>query len=430
MAIQFPCSRCGTPIEVGDEYAGGRCECPNCNASVTIPGPAGEQPQPVEPSAVPPPPMPRMSPPTETQHIPPADPGRKGWATAALICGVLGFCLPPLGLVAIVCGIVALVKINRDPKQFGGKGLAIAGISTGAVAQVMLVIYALIFAIMLPSLARARELAKRSVCAANLKGMGVGFYTYANENNNAWPDFFDSSDESAPPGGIDYTGAIGSYRGKAGNPTAGDILNMNPRPGRISTTRELWTLIRMQISSPKPFVCPSSTDMPNADANPMDYWDFGQGDITGPASPAQVKQGWSQVSYGYQVPFGKLGRPSSERDPRMVLAADKGPFGAAIDGGLPAPPPINVGLNAPPDDWRTWNSPNHGGQGDGEGQNALFADAHVGWVAKPTAGLNGDNIYTQWTNQGAQESDRSAGNPPTPGGKQTPADDKDTLIYP
>ena len=52
---------------------------------------------------------------------------------------------------------------------------------------VVVAIIALLISILLPSLARARELSKRAVCAANMKGMGTGFYTYANENNEMWP---------------------------------------------------------------------------------------------------------------------------------------------------------------------------------------------------------------------------------------------------
>jgi prepilin-type processing-associated H-X9-DG protein len=184
----------------------------------------------------------------------------------------------------------------------------------------------------------------------------------------------------------------------------------------------------MQISTPKSLVCPSSEDQPNMDVSPQAYWDFGVGDITGPANPGQVRQGWNQVSYGYQVPFGKHGRPSSDCDLRMPLAADKGPFGAALDAGLPNPPLITGHTFASPEQWRPWNSPNHGGQGRGEGQNVLFADGHVDWASKPIVGVGNDNIYTQWS--GTEELARVQGNRPTAGGKQTPAGNTDALIYP
>lgn len=47
--------------------------------------------------------------------------------TLGLLC--LGFVAAPI---AVGLGIVALVQIKNNPAQSGGKGLAIAGIATGA----------------------------------------------------------------------------------------------------------------------------------------------------------------------------------------------------------------------------------------------------------------------------------------------------------
>ncbi len=433
MAIQFHCTHCGALIEVDDQYAGGQCQCPACNSMAAIPQPAGTTPagtaggQPTPP----PTPMPRMSPPTEAgTMLPPAEPGKKGWAVAALVCAIPGLLCFPFGALAILFAIVALAKASNSPRTQGGKGLAVSAIVISCVGFALVFFYAILAAVLLPSFSRSQELSKRTVCAANLRAMGTGFYTYANENNDNWPSPFDAEGELIPPGGVDYVGAIGSYRGKSGDPDAGDITRMDPIPDKVSTTRGLWVLIRLYISAPKSFTCPSSTDAANADANLSDYWDFGVGDITGPATAYQANQGWSQVSYGYQVPFGKKGRPSSNCDLRMPLAADKGPFGAALDGGTLAPPVITADQNDDPDTWKTWNSPNHGGQMVGEGQNVLFADTHVEWTNNLATGLENDNIYTQWSGDGTNVLDRVQGNPPTAGGRQTPAGDTDTLIYP
>ncbi len=45
-------------------------------------------------------------------------------------------------------------------------------------------------ATLLPSLAKARELSKRSVCAANLKGIGAAIHTYASTNESRFPPDF------------------------------------------------------------------------------------------------------------------------------------------------------------------------------------------------------------------------------------------------
>ena len=45
------------------------------------------------------------------------------------------------------------------------------------------------------------------------------------------------------------------------------------------------------------------------------------------------QNGYEESSYGYQVPYGEYGKPHWDVDPQMPLAADKGPYGAAIEGG-------------------------------------------------------------------------------------------------
>lgn len=109
-----------------------------------------------------------------------------GLAVAALVCGILGFCFLPLGLVGLILGIIAVVRASRDPSRHGGKGMAIGGICTGGLSLVF--VGPLMVAILLPSLARAREHAKRVVCKVNMQGLGMAMLSYAAENNNVFPD--------------------------------------------------------------------------------------------------------------------------------------------------------------------------------------------------------------------------------------------------
>ena len=133
-----------------------------------------------------------VPPPLETAPVslgysPPAQTGSSGLAIAALVLGVCGF-IPVVGiltaLVGIVLGIIVLAK-HRP-----GKGLAIGGIASGAVS--LLVIHALMVSILVPSLSRARGLAKRAVCAANLHQFGVAVQAYMFDNEETAPPDLDT----------------------------------------------------------------------------------------------------------------------------------------------------------------------------------------------------------------------------------------------
>jgi hypothetical protein len=292
---------------------------------------------------------------------------------------------------------------------------------------VALGVLGLLVAIVLPILSRMRENARKTLCASNLKGIGTGCCIHINIDDVPWyPQTPHRPAEETLTGFVDYTQAIGSYRGRSDDPQAGDTALMSPYPNKLSTSRNLWTLIRAQGFDTKYFVCPSSDDEPNSEANPKTYWDFGEGDITGPVTTDQAAKLWHQISYGYQIPYGKLGQPSIDLDSRMGLIADKGPYGAAIDAGHAAPPPIVEAPTTPEGDWQRWNSPNHGGQG----QNVLYPDGHSEFWRGPGAGVDHDDIYTQQSGDGSRLLDRLHGSPPTLAGRQTPASQTDSFIYP
>jgi len=308
---------------------------------------------------------------------------------------------------------------------------------------VVVAIIALLISILLPSLARARELAKRTTCAANMSGIGKGLHTYASDGNQGMPiaAAAAATDSTGAVGQTTYVRMIGSKRGSSNNPSLGETYPPAGTSGtsQISTARNLWTLIRSGGSTPGSFVCPSSEDNKNDEDNPQDYWDFGKGDSTAEGTlgngqgsgTAAAAFGWKQVSYGYQVPYGQFGKPSAEGDQRAVLSADKGPYGVFLDAAQGSDPqdPINVTSTSSPDDWRKYNSPNHGGIGDGEGQNVLFADSHADWANKPTAGPALDNIYTQWGAPNTTDPlQRIRGKRPQT--NQTPYANTDGLIYP
>jgi prepilin-type N-terminal cleavage/methylation domain-containing protein/prepilin-type processing-associated H-X9-DG protein len=261
---------------------------------------------------------------------------------------------------------------------------------------VVIAIIALLISILLPSLSRARELSKRLVCASNIKGIGTSAKIYANDNFEKW---------MIPPfkaGAINTTGV--EYRNMDGttadwntqmapaevgwereNPTTSETP-AEPTGGSAScsVTRAFWMLVRSGDITVQQFICPSSADEQDDTENLEMYYDF---------------IGYRGVSYGYQVPFGPRDtQPREGLDNRMILSADKGPYY------LDVIPDWNTGINGrvdtedSPKAWRQFNSTNHGGRGNGEGQNCLYADGHASFQRTPAVGIDNDNIYTLMDN--------------------------------
>jgi prepilin-type processing-associated H-X9-DG protein len=115
-----------------------------------------------------------------------------GLAIASLVLGILALvttCIligPLLGIVGLILGIIALNQIGKPGKPAGGKGMAVAGIVT-SVMSFLLVLLMLMLAIMLPALSRAREMANRFACSANMRGITQTMFLYSNNNDDQFP---------------------------------------------------------------------------------------------------------------------------------------------------------------------------------------------------------------------------------------------------
>jgi prepilin-type N-terminal cleavage/methylation domain-containing protein/prepilin-type processing-associated H-X9-DG protein len=310
---------------------------------------------------------------------------------------------------------------------------------------VVIAIIALLISILLPSLSRARELSKRLVCASNIKGVGTSCKIYANENQEKWPippfkqsaidnggiRYLGNSENdqwpsNVAPGNIGYNREFESY-----SEVGRDISRASTA---ISTTRAYWMLVRTGDVTVKQYICPSSGDNEDPTENLALYYDF---------------TGYRNISYGYQVPYGPRDtQPREGMDNRQPLAADKGPFYASQTN-----PPTwrdandrELTVDSSPESWAQYNSPNHGGRGQGEGQNVLYADGHASFLRTPLGGIDSDNIYTVILNEwddvrklnlihGSTPHEYGANQPPYPGQEAVGTgagaySSTDTLIYP
>ncbi len=277
---------------------------------------------------------------------------------------------------------------------------------------VVIGIIALLVSILMPALSRAKELAKRTVCSANLKGIGNAAVIYMNENRGmamkAWKVNLTSGNTGFGSGlynqsgygeGPDDTRKRFAMANGAGVQTAGMCLYM---------------LVKYADVTPESFVCPSASgakpmNLQNAmlvgdSNNPVDdwtdLWDF----------DAAVN-----LSYSYNDPWN---RPLDDTSgSSMVMAADKNPIFDDMDannkivmginagsGDYPAPKGFKTPKDGKPADW-DWsvldpgessttilpgNSLNH----TTEVQQVLFADGHVKSANNPCVGVSEDNIYT------------------------------------
>lgn len=89
------------------------------------------------------------SPPATSPVYPvvPASPPTSGLAIASLVCGLVGLlsCTFITGLGAVVCGHLALNRINASPTTVGGKTLAVVGLATGYISLIILAVFVIAF---------------------------------------------------------------------------------------------------------------------------------------------------------------------------------------------------------------------------------------------------------------------------------------------
>lgn len=101
--------------------------------------------------------------------------------TAGVVTGALLVLLTIPG--SIASGVAAIVKANRMPKTYGGKGIAIAGVAISCVA---LLTVPLIAAIAIPNLMAARRAANEGTAVAAMQRIGSAQLVYAKDVGNGY----------------------------------------------------------------------------------------------------------------------------------------------------------------------------------------------------------------------------------------------------
>jgi prepilin-type N-terminal cleavage/methylation domain-containing protein len=243
---------------------------------------------------------------------------------------------------------------------------------------VVIAIIALLMGILMPALARVRQVAFRMVCGTNLSGIGKAMLIYAN----------DYDDEFPRAGGRNSTWAGKIPMWLADNRFTAYGLNPDGSGGVGTITSSFYLLVKYAEVTPKSFVCKSdsgTTEFKPAEYNAgnrelIDLWDFG---------PEAV----NHCSYSYHMPFGLYALTTSS-EPGMAVAADRNPFidspAAEAQGKIDRWPGFN------PEGGKEIIQIGNALAHQEDGQNVLFMDSHVSFEKTPFCGVNEDNIYTFW----------------------------------
>ncbi len=326
---------------------------------------------------------------------------------------------------------------------------------------VVVAIIALLIAILLPSLARAREQAKRSTCASNMKQIYTAMYEYSGDNKGVFPKVGVKNSGGnlqttvqliVLDSGLPATSWVNTMNG-ATDPVVPDLNTVdNAPPGNVyfGVANNMWQLVRGDFAEANIFRCPSDPDNKN--------WEFDMEDISGGSGGSGPEyfwsfpfKGWStgihsELSYSFIQPWSlfSTGKRSGdvwgpETDARVVLGADQNNGGKDNDYNNYNPTYRESGGGKPiyGNMKKYVNSKNHGG----DGQNVMYGDGHVNFERSAYVGVNGDNIYTSraQTDNGVTEATEDPDDVPeetggslriTPANITANSDNYDTVLIP
>lgn len=254
---------------------------------------------------------------------------------------------------------------------------------------VVISIIALLMAILMPALAKVKQLAHRMVCGTNLSGIGKSMIMYSTDNHEEYP--------IAGPPPSKYYGTWGTTYGWQSQDRTKVWTNT------ATITSSFYLLIKFADAQPKQFVCKGDVGsavfkLSEAFGVLIDdltqAWDFGPTGKVGQARPGKF------CSYSYNMPYYWGGTESypvtTVTNPGCAIAADKNPY---FDKN--AEPYIGDGTLKEPelDEDLSYQDPDRKGScaaHQRDGQNVLFNDSHINFERYPNCGVNNDNIYKPW----------------------------------
>jgi prepilin-type N-terminal cleavage/methylation domain-containing protein len=250
---------------------------------------------------------------------------------------------------------------------------------------VVVAIIAVLASLLLPSLGRARELARQSTCMANLKSTSSAIETYKADN------------KSRPPRIVRYGNPLSNFTATTMDDALWTDANATPPTtqlgsgGSVAAMQNVWLLIAKDLIPQDAFTCPSDPDFTVRK-------ETGVGTKYGWTS-------WEQMGYGMHYPSDTASADGTgEANPAawtdhisgsVAILADKSPDSGATDEGN-----RKVYAGDDIDGTGQIKPPNH--EKDGEayllanGSAAFYKELDSAKGNRPinsNCGKNGDNIY-------------------------------------